>query len=274
VTATRLPVEEIVPAGQRVPDGLTIARCTGRRNRHPDIGVAWPGGSAKIAEMCCPLCGGPVRATTRRLRSPFHLVSRATARAQARHARARARAAVQANVAAGRSRLARDLAPGDVLHREATRRGHPVRVVDVGLPGERKSHVGVRVQVPLETLRQRGRDRRLDEQGCYLLSLPAGREVRLAGETAIGSTWPASAAEVRVAVAKRDLEHAERMLANANEWLATEPDDQGRVRSVTAWTDRVAQCVAELDAALALLGRERETSTAARREQRIREGQE
>jgi hypothetical protein len=248
----RIAVEQVLHDGAEVPDDLAIGRCNSQTH---DVGVAWPARVAKLSEMACPLCGGPLTMTTRQLRRPFHLVSRQAARAQARRARATAKATLQANVVAGRSKLARGLAPGDVLHREASRRGHPVRVVDGNLPGERKSHVGLRVQVPLETLRQRGRDNRLDEQGCYLLSLPAGKEVRLAGEAASGYTWPASAAEVRVAVARRDLEHAEQMLADANERQAADPDDQYRASSVTAWTDRVTQCLAQLDAALAALDR-------------------
>jgi hypothetical protein len=89
-----------------------------------------------------------------------------------------------------------------------------------------------------------------------------------------GYTWSASVAEVRVAVAKRDLEHAEHLLGHANERLAADPEGEYRAGSVTAWTDRVTQCLAELDAAMAAVDGEREASTAAQHGQRIREGQQ
>lgn len=181
-----------------VPDNLAIGRCNSPTH---DDAVAWPAGVARLGEMACPLCGKPLQMTTRQLWRPFHVVGRDAARAQARRVRAAARATLRANVAAGRSRLARDLAPDDVLHPEVTRRGYPARVVKVGLPGEHQRHVGVLVQAPLEALRERSRHDREDQLGCRRLSLPARREVRLAGDLAHTCTWPATAGEVRVAVA-------------------------------------------------------------------------
>lgn len=253
--AATMPVDQVLPDGPSVPDQLQLGRC---RSQAHDIGVAWPAGVATLGEMACPLCGRPLTMTTRQLRCPFHVVGRAAASAQARRVRAAARAAVQANLAAGRSELARTLRAGDVLHPDVTRRRHPVRVVEAGLPGRHKSHVGLLVQTPLEALRARGRDDREDEQGRYLLSLPARQEVRLAGDAARGSTWPTSATEVTVAVARRELEHAERMLAHAKQRLADNPDPNGGdgASPVDAWTNRVREVLAELDAALAALDRQ------------------
>lgn len=164
-------------------------------------------------------------------------------------------------MAAGRSRLARDLAPDDVLHPEVTRRGYPARVVKVGLPGEHQRHVGVLVQAPLEALRERSRHDREDQLGCRRRSLPARREVRLAGDLTHTCTWPATAGEVRVAVAERELTRAKRGLADAKRKLAEEGEEGYRAQAVTAWTDRVAACQAELDAARAQLDAERAEGT-------------
>jgi hypothetical protein len=251
IGAARPAVEQVVGNGAAVPEGMQLGRC-----RSHDIGVAWPAGTAKLDEMVCPLCSGPLVMTTRRLRRRFHLVDRAAARTQARRARAATKAAIANRVAAGDSKYARELAAGDVLHPTASRSGRPVRVVEVDLPGHYKSHVGVRVQTSLQVLRVQGRADRDDELGCRLLSLPAGAEVRLAGELAGGLTCPASVGEVRVAVAERELTFAERMLAGAERRLAEEGDEGYRAGAVGAWTSRVATFRTELDAARAALAEE------------------
>jgi hypothetical protein len=245
---TRLAVEQVLRSGAAVPDGMQLGRCHGRSH---EIGVAWPAGVATLDEMTCPLCGGTLAMTTRRLRRPFYVIGRAATREQARRARAAAASAVQTNIAAGRSKLARTLEAGDVLHPDVTRRGHPVQVVEAGLPGRYKSHVGLLVQTPLEELRKRGRTDREDELARWPLSLPARGEVQLAGDLAASCTWPASAAKVRVAVAERELAFAERMLAGAKERLAEEGDEGYRAAAVADWISQVTSCQAELDAAIA-----------------------
>lgn len=89
-----------LPLRQLQPDSaewtqVQIGRCVNERKERGGCGHAWAWkkGSARLAEMRCPACGGQLRQTTHELRRPFFLLPREIARMIATEVLQRERAA-------------------------------------------------------------------------------------------------------------------------------------------------------------------------------------
>lgn len=138
-TMSELSIERTVNTGRDVPDGYTIGRCD------REHGVAWPTGTLPLSDAVCPIHDGQrLYQTTRVLRRPFYLMTREAAKGQAAAAKAAQKAATAERIAAGATKLGRDIVPGDVV-RVWSSIGRVIAV-------EQSPHVKARVRITFARL--------------------------------------------------------------------------------------------------------------------------